>query len=182
MKHISSIVSLFIIGTAFVWQGCANEPERTAQTNAGQQQADDDYNIAEDPVLGWWRFDGDSEDDTKASMLWPTESADTHALRTIRFLNDGMATNGCCAGAEWNPAAPKFYKVERGISELYYMPDAATLYFLDRTDTEASAADFQKIIVALGKGDSPESLQKKGLLPAFAKYRRIPVSIPGRKS
>jgi hypothetical protein len=186
IKHRGIAVSaLLLFCAASVFQGCSNGTDSTKPAPAAATPAvavangtDDDYDIANDPVLGWWRYDGDADDEAKVAFLWPTENDDTHALRTIRFLNDGMATNGCCAGAEWVPEAPKFYKVVRGVAELYYMPDASTLYFLERGSAEENAADFQKIINAVKNGESPEALAQKGQLAAFGKYRRLPSAAP----
>jgi hypothetical protein len=132
----------------------------------------EDFDPATDPVLGWWKPNLDPADDTKVSFLWPTDANDARALRTIRFLNDGMATNGCCAGAEWTFAAPRFYKVNREIHELYYLADSGSLYFLTRTDPAKSAALFQKIIAGITAGKSIESLTESGLLEAPVKFSR----------
>jgi hypothetical protein len=138
-----------------------------------------------DPVLGWWRCaDADADpEQTRTSKLWPTTGDDRRALRTIRFMNDCMATNGCCAGAAWEFAAPHFYKVERGISELYYAPDASTLYFLGRREPEAAGAAFKKIIAAVtaaaAVGKSPEALLADGTLDTLAKFTRQRAITPG---
>jgi hypothetical protein len=143
------------------------KPVRIAATSA------DDFDPATDPVLGWWKGTADPFDEKKVSVLWPTDADDVRALRTIRFLNDSMATNGCCAGAEWGFVAPKFYKVDREIHELYYLPDDGTLYFLARVEAKGSAEVFQKIVTAINAGKSVDELAKSKLIEAPAKFARF---------
>jgi hypothetical protein len=133
----------------------------------------DDFDPATDPVLGWWRVTLDADDDKKVSILWPVDAGDTRSLRTLRFLNDSMATNGCCAGAEWAFAAPKFYKIDRDIHELYYLADKDTLYFLAREDPAESPAVFKKIIAAIAAGKTVDALATDGLVEAPAKFVRL---------
>jgi hypothetical protein len=87
-------------------------------------------------------------------------------------MNDSMATNGCCSGAGWGYAAPKFYRVEREVHELYYLPDDGTLYFLARVDAKASETTFKKIIDAVSEGKTVEDLAKAGLVGLPAKFVR----------
>jgi len=141
----------------------------------------EEFNPDSDPVLGWWRCDLAAGDPEQAltSKLWPVAGDDGRALRTIRFLNDGMATNGCCAGAHWGFAAPKFYWVERDIQEIYYAPDADTLYFLARTDAGVADTLFKKIIAAVGTGKPLEDLRRSGELPALVRFSRQRSVSPG---
>jgi hypothetical protein len=143
------------------------KPIRVGATSA------DDFNPATDIVLGWWKTTFDAFDEKRVSTLWPTDADDSRTLKTIRFLNDSMATNGCCAGAEWGFVAPKFYKVDREIHELYYLPDDGTLYFLARLDPKESAKSFQKIVTEINSGKSVEELAKSGLIEAPAKFVRF---------
>ena len=144
----------------------ATKPVRVGATS------EEDFDPATDIVLGWWKSTFDPFDDTKVSQLWPTNSDDTRSLKVIRFLNDSMATNGCCAGAEWSFVAPKFYKVDREIHELYYLPDDNNLYFLARVDAKDSGANFKKIVAAVQAGKSVEDLVKAKLIEAPAKFAR----------
>ncbi|MDR3229185.1 MAG: hypothetical protein LBT53_07225 [Puniceicoccales bacterium] len=135
--------------------------------------ADGSFDPATDPVLGWWRTTIGEAGQERLSVLWPQEATDARALRTVRFLNDNMATNGCCAGAVWTRLDTNFCRVEREIHELYYAPDSATLWFLERADADAATAVFKKITDALAAGVTPESLAAKGLARNPAKFRRM---------
>jgi hypothetical protein len=136
--------------------------------------ADGSFDPATDPVLGWWHctISEPSPDGEFTSKLWPTEASDARALRTIRFLNDSMATNGCCAGAQWERLDTRLCRVERQIHELYYAPDSAILWFLERAEPENSAQKFKAIADAIAGGVPPEKLAEKGLARAPVKFRR----------
>jgi hypothetical protein len=150
----------------------APAPVSETATSVATSDAAENFNPATDPVLGWWTGVLDPNDESKVSVLWPTTSADTRCLKTIRFLNDSMATNGCCSGAEWSFAAPKFYKVDREIHELYYLADAGTLYFLARAEPEVSDGIFKKIIAGITQGETPDALFAKGVATSLGKFQR----------
>ncbi|MDR1497939.1 MAG: hypothetical protein LBS59_05970 [Puniceicoccales bacterium] len=139
---------------------------------AAVEDAAENFDPATDPVLGWWVGVLDPSDESKVSVLWPSTASDARCLKTIRFLNDSMATNGCCAGAEWSFVAPKFYKVDREIHELYYLADANTLYFLARVAPAGSDGIFKKIVAGIAQGETPDALFAKGVATALGKFRR----------
>lgn len=152
--------------------GVADAAAATEQTEEGE------HNPNTDPVLGKWVCivkdnETDQERDARIAFLWPETPEDKRAVGTLSFYNDYIASNGCCATGEWSLYAPRFYKVDRGIHELYYMPVPDKLYFLARAEASASEAFFQKITTSITPQASLEALHKDGVLPVLTEYKHV---------
>ncbi|MDR2512671.1 MAG: hypothetical protein LBD01_02590 [Puniceicoccales bacterium] len=157
---------------------CAASPPSPAAPAFVQEQSPEEHDPNADPVLGKWvcvTKDGETEEQKaeRIAFLWPEAAGDRHAVGTLSFYNDYIASNGCCATAEWSLYAPKFYKAERGVHELYYMPELDKLYFLARVGADASEALFKKIIADIASQAPLETLHKDGALPALVEYKHV---------
>ncbi|MDR2429391.1 MAG: hypothetical protein LBD14_00540 [Puniceicoccales bacterium] len=148
--------------------------DATAPATAQVAEEEDDYSPGKDRVLGVWGAVGAEDDfeERRTCKLWPVEASDRRAVKVLRFFNDSMVSNGCCAASEWLRVEPGFYLVQRGdaddgFEELFYLDERSDVLFLvARCARKDSATAFKQEIAAFrAKGG-------KGTEGFLARYQR----------
>lgn len=156
----------------------ATVPSVVQATGADEQEDD---NPANDRVLGMWNAVGAEEDfeEQRTCKLWPVEASDKRAVKVLRFFNDSMVSNGCCAASEWLRIEPRFYTVRRGddvsgFDELFYLDERSeTLYLVARCEQKESEAAFKQAIAAfrakgeMGTNDFPARYKRTNEIKRF---------------